>query len=47
MALGDGIHRNIAHVSQEGRERFRGAILELNYHLLLPRPPDRRDPCGR
>ena len=30
MALGDGIRRNIAHVSTAERQRFRDAIVELN-----------------
>ena len=30
MALGDGIRRNIAHVSMEERRRFRDAIVQLN-----------------
>lgn len=30
MALGDGVRRNIAHVSAEERERFRDAVVKLN-----------------
>ena len=30
MALGDGIRRNIAHVSAAERNRFRDAIVQLN-----------------
>jgi len=30
MALGDGIRRNIAHVSDEERNRFRNALVQLN-----------------
>ena len=33
MALGDGIRRNIAHVSTGERERLRDAIVELNRRL--------------
>lgn len=30
MALGDGVRRNIAHVSDQERERFRDAVVKLN-----------------
>ena len=30
MALGDGIRRNIAHVTEEERDRFRDAVVQLN-----------------
>lgn len=33
MPIGDGIRRNIAHVSQEERDRFRDAIIELQNRL--------------
>ena len=33
MALGDGIRRNVAHVSEEERNRLRDAIVELNNRL--------------
>ena len=33
MALGDGVRRNIAHVSTDERRRFRDAIVELNSRL--------------
>ena len=41
MALGDGIRRNIAHVSSQERERFRDAIVELQSRLY---PGARDDP---
>ncbi len=40
MALGDGIRRNIAHVSQEERDRFRDAVLELNQRFYPGHPTD-------
>src|SRR5438093_2035091 len=44
MALGDGIRRNIATVSQQERDRFRDAIIALNQRFF---PGDRTDfPAG-
>jgi Common central domain of tyrosinase len=44
MALGDGIRRNIATVSQQERNRFRDAIIALNQRFF---PGDRADfPAG-
>ncbi len=44
MALGDGIRRNIATVSQQERNRFRDAIITLNQRFF---PGDRTDfPAG-
>jgi hypothetical protein len=36
MALGDGIRRNIAHVSNEERDRFLAAILKLDHDRFFP-----------
>lgn len=36
MALGDGIRRNIAHVSQVERDRFMAAILKLDRERFFP-----------
>jgi len=36
MALGDGIRRNIATVSQQERDRFRDAIIALNNNKTFP-----------
>jgi hypothetical protein len=36
MALGDGIRRNIATVSQQERDRFRDAIIALNKTKIFP-----------
>ena len=36
MALGDGIRRNIATVSQQERDRFRDAIIALNNNKRFP-----------
>ena len=33
MALGDGVRRNVAHISQDERDRFRDAIVGLNGKL--------------
>ena len=44
MALGDGIRRNIASVSQQERNRFRDALIALNQRFF---PGDRTDfPAG-
>ena len=39
MALGDGIRRDIAQVSQLERDRFRDAIVALNTAKFFPPPP--------
>jgi hypothetical protein len=36
MALGDGIRRNIAHVSAAERTRFRDAVLKLDRERFFP-----------
>ena len=36
MAIGDGIRRNIATISQAERDRFRDAILQLDMTKIYP-----------
>jgi hypothetical protein len=43
MALGDGIRRNVAHVSAEERERMRDAIMQLDVTELYPGGPSKWD----
>src|ERR1700730_4331119 len=42
MALGDGIRRNIATVSQQERDRFRDAIIALHQTKIFPGDPNDR-----